>query len=141
MGMSSGGDDQGMMAEINVTPFVDVMLVLLIIFMVTTPIIVMDNTLNKIEVDVPPADAVPLEEVEEDHLVISIDDEGRTFLAEQEIPMDRLEQTIKAGGAHPDKQVFECRWGRLFPGGPSHGHMQSAGEGLGMITEPDSDGG
>ena len=37
MGMSSGGDNNGMMAEINVTPFVDVMLVLLIIFMVTAP--------------------------------------------------------------------------------------------------------
>ena len=35
MGMSSGGDNNGMMKEINVTPFVDVMLVLLIIFMVT----------------------------------------------------------------------------------------------------------
>ena len=35
--MSSGGDDRGMMAEINVTPFVDVMLVLLIIFMITAP--------------------------------------------------------------------------------------------------------
>ena len=109
MGMSSGGDDQGMMAEINVTPFVDVMLVLLIIFMVTTPIIVMDNTLNKIEVDVPPADAVPLEEVEEDHLVISIDETGRAFLAEQEIPMERLEQTISTGGAASGQTgVSEC---------------------------------
>lgn len=145
MGMSSGGDDQGMMAEINVTPFVDVMLVLLIIFMVTTPIIVMDNTLNKIEVDVPPADAVPLEEVEEDHLVISIDDEGRTFLAEQEIPMDRLEQTIKAQvELHPDKQVFLNADGDVPYSQVAQvmAICSRAGvEGLGMITESDSDGG
>ena len=76
MGMSAGGDDQGMMSEINVTPFVDVMLVLLIIFMVTTPMIVLDNQLNKIDVDVPPADAEPLTEVTEDQLVLSIDKEG-----------------------------------------------------------------
>ena len=40
MGMSTGGDDNGLMADINVTPFVDVMLVLLIIFMVTAPMLV-----------------------------------------------------------------------------------------------------
>lgn len=40
MSMNVGGDDQGMMAEINVTPLVDVMLVLLVIFIVTAPLIV-----------------------------------------------------------------------------------------------------
>ena len=55
MGMSSGGnDDQGMMAEINVTPFVDVMLVLLIIFMVTAPLMT-----TGMEVDLPRPDARP----------------------------------------------------------------------------------
>ena len=48
MGMSAGGNDGGVMAEINVTPLVDVMLVLLIIFMITTP---MMN--HKVKVDLP----------------------------------------------------------------------------------------
>ena len=107
MGMSAGGDDQGMMAEINVTPFVDVMLVLLIIFMVTTPIIVAENTLNKIDVAVPPADAEPLTEVAEDQLVLSIDVDGKTWIAQTEVTLTELEEKLSAlMDAKPDKQVF-----------------------------------
>ena len=115
MGMSSGGDDQGMMAEINVTPFVDVMLVLLIIFMVTTPIIVMDNQLNKIDVAVPEVDAENLEAPETDHLTINIDAEGRVSLGDNSdgppITMDELEATLAAIAEVSDdpqqqKQVF-----------------------------------
>lgn len=50
MGMSSGGDRGGMMAEINVTPFVDVMLVLLIIFLIAVPVAI--QTIEKLEIPV-----------------------------------------------------------------------------------------
>jgi biopolymer transport protein TolR len=143
MGMSSGGDDQGMMAEINVTPFVDVMLVLLIIFMVTTPMIVLENQLNKIEVDVPPADAEPLTEVTEDQLVLSIDEEGKTWIAETEVSIDELEQKLTAlVKDNPDKQVFLNADG-VVPYARVAEVMaicsRAGVEGLGMITEPEAE--
>ena len=112
MGMSGGEDDQGMMAEINVTPFVDVMLVLLIIFMVTTPMMVLESKLNKIDIAVPEANAEPLteEQLEDDHLVISIVENGQIYLAQEEdtpIAIDELQDTLNAlVDAQPDKQVF-----------------------------------
>ena len=60
MGMSSGGDNNGMMAEINVTPFVDVMLVLLIIFMVTAP---MMNQGVQVQLPKASADQLPLKKI------------------------------------------------------------------------------
>ena len=141
MGMSAGGDDQGMMAEINVTPFVDVMLVLLIIFMVTTPMIVLENQLNMIDVDVPPADAEALTEVTEDQLVLSIDAEGKTWIAEQEVSMEELEDKLGAlVRDNPDKQVFLNADG-VVPYARVAQVMaicsRAGVEGLGMITEPE----
>ena len=61
MGMSSGnGRQRGAMSEINVTPLVDVMLVLLIVFMVTTPIIVSPPTQRNVDIDLPPTNAEPV---------------------------------------------------------------------------------
>ncbi len=57
MGMSSGGRRGGSLSEINVTPLVDVMLVLLIVFMVTTPIIVEEAKQRQVEIDLPKTDA------------------------------------------------------------------------------------
>ena len=62
------------MSEINVVPYIDVMLVLLVIFMITAPL------LNQgVEVELPQADAEPMEE-EQDPLVLTVDAEGRYFL-------------------------------------------------------------
>lgn len=63
MAMSPGGG-RGALSEINVTPLVDVMLVLLIVFMVTTPIIVSDLAQRKVEVDLPTTNAKPVTEAE-----------------------------------------------------------------------------
>ena len=74
------------MAEINVVPYIDVMLVLLIIFMVTAPLLT-----QGIEVDLPKADAEPLDvEQENEPLVLSVDREGRLYLnvGESEEPVD-----------------------------------------------------
>ncbi len=61
MGMSSGnGRQRGAMSDINVTPLVDVMLVLLIVFMVTTPIIVDDMRQRNVDIDLPPTNAAPV---------------------------------------------------------------------------------
>ena len=75
-----------LMGEINVVPYIDVMLVLLIIFMVTAPLLT-----QGIEVDLPTADAEPLDvEQENEPLVLSVDREGRLYLnvGESEEPVD-----------------------------------------------------
>ncbi|MEE4349395.1 MAG: ExbD/TolR family protein [Pacificimonas sp.] len=69
---------QAPMSEINVTPFVDVMLVLLIIFMVAAPLLV-----TGVPIDLPDNRAAPLE-ADDTPIQISIDDEGRIFIDEQE---------------------------------------------------------
>jgi len=64
-----------LMSEINVVPYIDVMLVLLIIFMITAPLLT-----QGINVDLPKAAANPIENQKDEPLVLSIDKEGRFFL-------------------------------------------------------------
>lgn len=77
--------------EINVTPLCDVMLVLLIIFMVTTPFIIQGN----IKINLPSA-KTPSESVPEKHIVISVTSEGRTYLNGAEVSTDlQLKESVK----------------------------------------------
>ncbi|MEL6345638.1 MAG: protein TolR [Myxococcota bacterium] len=103
MAMSSGGDDQGMMAEINVTPFVDVMLVLLIIFMVTAPMMT-----TGMDVELPRTDAPPLPiDQENDPLILSITAEGTYAINDRSFTFEELQTKIKAiAAANPDQDVF-----------------------------------
>jgi biopolymer transport protein TolR len=88
MGMSTSGGGNAPMSDINITPFVDVMLVLLIIFMITAPM------MNKgVEIDLPKAKAAPME-VDESKLMIIIDGQRRVFLGETQIPHARLEEAL-----------------------------------------------
>ncbi len=72
------------MSEINVTPLVDVMLVLLIIFMVTAPLLTVG-----VPIELPKADAEQLQG-EKEPLTISVDREGRIFLQDTEIELDEI---------------------------------------------------
>jgi biopolymer transport protein TolR len=103
MGMSSGGnDDQGMMAEINVTPFVDVMLVLLIIFMVTAPLMT-----TGMEVELPRTDAPTLTMDQDDQLILSITAEGRYYINEHDFTIEELRPKLVAiAKANPDQELF-----------------------------------
>ena len=89
------------MAEINVTPFVDVMLVLLIVFMVTAPLLTVG-----VPVDLPKTRAATINDTREP-LVISINGEGKLFLQESETTLDnmipRLREIMKA---NPDLRIF-----------------------------------
>jgi len=78
------------MAEINVTPFVDVMLVLLIIFMVSAPLLTVG-----VPLDLPETKAKPLEG-DVDPLTISITADGTVFLQENEIDIDQLVARLEA---------------------------------------------
>jgi biopolymer transport protein TolR len=87
MGMS-GGSGNGPVSEINVTPLVDVMLVLLIIFMVSAPMMT-----TGIDVDLPKTHAARMD-VEEQKLLMTITKEQKVYLGETEVPYDRLEEAL-----------------------------------------------
>ena len=83
-----GGDD--VMSEINVTPLVDVMLVLLVVFIVTAPLLT-----QAIHVNLPKtAETAPPQEKEA--IYISVDAKGGVFMDKQEIPIDQCEKELIA---------------------------------------------
>lgn len=101
MGMSSG-DQQGTMSDINVTPLVDVMLVLLIIFMITAPML---NNAG-VEVDLPKADAPPLD-LQEEQLILGIDKDLNYFINESKFSFDEMPAKLAAiAKANPDQPIF-----------------------------------
>lgn len=73
--MARGRKRHAQVAEINVVPYIDVTLVLLIIFMVTTPLLV-----QGVQVDLPQASAKPVEPTEEKPLIVSIEQDGTLYL-------------------------------------------------------------
>lgn len=89
------------MAEINVTPFVDVILVLLIIFMVTSPMLVAG-----ISVELPETDSAPVTG-EDEPLSISVDKEGLVYLQETEITIEEIAPKLAAIlGQKNDARIF-----------------------------------
>ncbi|AMA47567.1 ExbD/TolR family protein [Pseudomonas alabamensis] len=82
-------DSDEVLSEINVTPLVDVMLVLLVVFIVTAPLLT-----NAIPINLPKTEAVaPVEQKEP--LVVSIDGSGQLFINKDQIEPDALEATLK----------------------------------------------
>lgn len=89
------------MADINVTPFVDVMLVLLVVFMVTAPLLTVG-----VPVDLPKTDAKQISTPEEP-IVISIDAKNRIYIQETEVPLESLAARLGAiTGANPDTRIY-----------------------------------
>lgn len=89
MGMSTNSPGgRSPMSEINVTPFVDVMLVLLIIFMVSAPLLT-----KGVSVDLPNAQA-PRMDINQEKLLLTVAKDKKIFLGQAEVPYDRLEQTL-----------------------------------------------
>ena len=93
MGMSTAGAQRGSsrrrqsyvpMAEINVTPFVDVMLVLLIVFMVAAPLLTVG-----VPIELPETNAKPLQG-DKEPLTITVTSEGTVLLQETEVELDKL---------------------------------------------------
>jgi biopolymer transport protein TolR len=93
------------MAEINVTPLVDVMLVLLIIFMVAAPLMTVG-----VPIDLPKTNAQPMNQ-ETEPLTISVNTEGKIFLQETEVPLEGLVERLRAILANqpqgaPERRIF-----------------------------------
>jgi biopolymer transport protein TolR len=79
------------MSEINVTPMVDVMLVLLIIFMVSAPLLTVG-----VPIDLPQTQASSLDQADKQPLAVSVNTKGQVFLQDTEIKLDELVPKLKA---------------------------------------------
>ena len=102
MAIASGGAHSGsfgkrrhrrnpVMSEINVTPMVDVMLVLLIIFMVSAPLLTVG-----VPIDLPQTQASSLDQADKEPLAISVNTDGKVFLQNTEIKLDELVPKLQA---------------------------------------------
>ena len=102
MAISSGGAHSGafgrrrhrrnpVMSEINVTPMVDVMLVLLIIFMVSAPLLTVG-----VPIDLPQTQASSLDQADKEPLAVSVNTNGQIFLQNSEIPLEELVPKLQA---------------------------------------------
>jgi biopolymer transport protein TolR len=132
--MTAGNDSKRFLAEINVTPFVDVMLVLLVIFMVTAPMMQ-----EGIDVNLPQAQGKSLPSKEK-RITISITKANEIYLNERKVEFSLLEDTLKKIYQNrSDREIF-LRADQTVPYGfvvKTMGAIKSAGiEQLGMITVP-----
>ncbi len=132
--MPHAGNNSELMSDINVTPFVDVMLVLLIIFMVTAPMMI-----EGLNVDLPEATAKPLDS-EKEHLVITIDKNHLVYINDFKVSVDFLgEKLNKMLQGRSDREVY-LKADKNIPYGivvQVMAEIKKAGiEQLGMITEP-----
>ena len=93
MSMGAGTDSSGMNSEINVTPMVDIMLVLLIIFMVVTPMLQHGVTVNL------PKDLNNPEEdqkiIRDDAVVIAIPSDGEYYLGKDRVAQDKIKEKVE----------------------------------------------
>ena len=132
--MSLGTNQDRLMSDINVTPFVDVMLVLLIIFMVTAPMMV-----QGVDVALPEATSQPLIS-EQDQLMITIDKNNQVFINDFSVKFEDFQEKLsKIFQGRTDRTVY-LRADKTIPYGmvvQVMSEIKGAGvEKLGMVTEP-----
>jgi biopolymer transport protein ExbD/biopolymer transport protein TolR len=134
-GGGGGGHHRGQrsMADINVTPFVDVVLVLLIIFMVTAPILQ-----SGIEVNVPKTKTV--KEISEERLVITIDKQQRVFLGNDPVNINEIPDRLRNRVRDPQNQIIYLRSDENVPFGAFATVMDSVQQSgitkVSIVTEP-----
>lgn len=135
MGPRNGGGRRGLVAEINVTPLVDVMLVLLIIFMVTAPMMT-----QGLEVNLPETTTKELRQKEEP-LMISLDREGKIKLGNVSASPEYLWEQLNGMSDEEKTNPIYLRADKDVPYGDVvvlMADIKRAGfEKLGMITQPD----
>ena len=124
-----------LMSEINVVPYIDVMLVLLVIFMITAPLLS-----QGVKVDLPKAAAQPVDSQDRETLVVTVDREGRYFLDDRRITSEELTRKVAAIlKARPQTPVLirgdrQSNYGEVVR---AMTLLQSAGApSVGLLTEP-----
>jgi biopolymer transport protein TolR len=127
------GRTQSSLSEINVTPFVDVVLVLLIIFMLTAPILQ-----SGVEVQVPKTRTV--KEITEERLVLSIDRQQRVYLGNDPININQIPAKLKSKVRDPERQSIYLRADKDVPFGAFAALMDSVKQAgitnVSIVTEP-----
>jgi biopolymer transport protein TolR len=132
--MQVNNGNRRLLSEINVTPFVDVMLVLLIIFMVTAPMM-----MQGVDVNLPKTATQPIR-TEEERLVVTITAKQQIYLNEYQITLESLVKKLEAIYRNqPDRAVF-LRADRTVPYGFVVEVMAAVRRSgivrMGMVTEP-----
>ncbi len=134
MAMGGNNSNRAVMAEINVTPLVDVMLVLLVIFMVTAPMMQ-----QGVQVNLPKADTKAMTPAEES-VVVSVDQSGKIFINSEEIAAGDLRTRLSGMFATRAKKEVFLKADAGVPYGEvvrTMADIKGAGiERLGMVTEP-----
>ena len=136
-GRGPRGRRRAMMSEINVTPFVDVMLVLLIIFMVAAPLLTVG-----VPIDLPETQAKPMEG-DTEPITVSIGEDGKIFLQEEEVDAERLVSVLEAiAQAGLDQRIYvrgdrNADYGTIMR---VMGRLNSAGyRRIGLVTLEETD--
>ncbi len=134
MAMGGHNNDRRVMADINVTPFVDVMLVLLVIFMVTAPMMQ-----QGVQVNLPKADTKAMTPVE-DTVVVTVNKNGKLFINKDEVSAADLRSKLADMFATREKKEIFLKADAGVPYGEvvkAMADIKGAGiERLGMVTEP-----
>lgn len=123
-----------LMSEINVVPYIDVTLVLLVIFMITAPLLT-----QGVQVDLPQTSAKPIDVQDRETLIVTVDREGRYYLDDRRIGADELKRKVAAIlRARPKTPVMirgdrNVNYGQVVK---AMALLQSAGApSVGLITE------
>lgn len=128
-------DNRRTMSEINVTPFVDVMLVLLVIFMVTAPMMQ-----QGVQVNLPKAETRAMTQVEET-VIVTVDKNGRIFINKDQVPASELRPRLTEMFASREKKEIFLKADAGVPYGEvvrAMADIKGAGiERLGMVTDAD----
>ena len=135
--MTIGGNHDRLMSDINVTPFVDVMLVLLIIFMVTAPMMI-----QGVDVSLPEATSAPLTS-EQEQLVVTIDKNNQVYINDFRVGVDNLKEKLQHITKNQKTDEIYLRADKSVAYGMVvyvMSEIKGAGiEKLGMITDPVED--
>jgi biopolymer transport protein TolR len=130
---SRNGHTQTSLAEINITPLVDVVLVLLVIFMITEPVLQ-----SGIEVNVPKTRTV--KQITEQRMVVTIDRDQQVFLNDQPINVHQLAAKLQAGGGDTAHEAIYLRSDERVPFGAFASVMDAVKQAgitnVSIVTEP-----
>jgi biopolymer transport protein TolR len=134
MDIGNRSSDRQVMSQINVTPFVDVMLVLLVIFMITAPMMQ-----QGMQVNLPKSEAKAME-IKDEPVIVTVDRSGKIFIEKTEVPQGQLKPKLASLFAARSKKEVFLKADRDVPYGEvirTMAEIKGAGvERLGMLTEP-----